>query len=43
MPISPPHYLKAETVSDLIEGYVDKVLSVIGVPTGNGWKQGELD
>ncbi len=43
MPISPPHYLKAETVSDLIEGYVDKVLSIIGVETGNGWKQGELD
>ena len=43
MPISPPHYLKAATVNDLIEGYVDKLLNIIGVATGNGWKHGELD
>ena len=43
MPISPPHYLNAENVSDLIEGYVDKILNVIGVKTGNGWRHEELE
>jgi 3-polyprenyl-4-hydroxybenzoate decarboxylase len=43
MPISPPHYLKADTVNDLIKAYVDKVLNIIGVGTGNGWKHDELD
>ena len=38
MPISPPHYLNAENINDLIEGYVDKILNVIGVSTGNGWR-----
>lgn len=44
MPISPPHYLKAESVSDLVEGYVDKLLSVIGVGNGyGGWRYEELE
>ncbi|MEQ9618490.1 MAG: UbiX family flavin prenyltransferase [Deltaproteobacteria bacterium] len=43
MPISPPHYMNAESVEGLIEGYVDKVLNIIGVETGNGWKHEELE
>ena len=43
MPISPPHYLNAENINDLIEGYVDKILNVIGVSTGNGWRHEELE
>ncbi len=43
MPISPPHYLKSEKVNDLVESYVDKLLSVIGVQNGSGWKSEELD
>lgn len=44
MPISPPHYMKAETVSDLVEGYVDKLLSIVGASDGNGgWHHEELD
>ena len=43
MPISPPHYINADTVKDLIEGYVDKVLNVIGVQTAKGWKYEELE
>ena len=43
MPISPPHYLEADTVNDLVQGYGDKLLNVIGVDTGNGWKHDELD
>ncbi len=43
MPICPPHYINAENVNDLIEGYVDKILNVIGVNTGNGWRHEELE
>jgi 3-polyprenyl-4-hydroxybenzoate decarboxylase len=43
MPISPPHYLKANTVNDLVRGYGDKLLNIIGVETTNGWKSEELD
>ncbi len=43
MPISPPHYMNAESVSSLVEGYVDKVLNMVGVETGNGWRHEELE
>ncbi len=43
MPISPPHYMNTESVSSLVEGYVDKVLSMVGVDTGNGWRHEELE
>ena len=43
MPISPPHYLEADTINDLVQGYGDKLLNIVGVETGNGWKSQELD
>ena len=43
MPISPPHYMNANNINELIEGYVDKVLNVVGVKTANGWKYEELE
>ena len=43
MPISPPHYINPNSVNDLIVGYVDKVLNIIGVESGNGWRYEELD
>ena len=43
MPISPPHYLEANTVNDLVRGYGDKLLNIIGVETAKGWKSEELD
>lgn len=43
MPISPPHYIKANSVNDLVEGYVNKILDVIGVDVPNGWMHQELD
>ena len=42
-PICPPHYMGAESVDKIIEGYVDKVLNLVGVDTGNGWRQQELE
>ena len=43
MPICPPHYIEVEKVDDLIEGYVDKLLNIVGVETKNGWRSEELD
>ena len=43
MPISPPHYIEIKGVNDLVEGFVDKVLKVIGVGDGGGWRHEELD
>jgi 4-hydroxy-3-polyprenylbenzoate decarboxylase len=43
MPISPPHYMEIKSVNDLVEGFVDKVLKVIGLGDGGGWRQEELD
>jgi len=43
MPISPPHYLRIKTVDDLVQGYVNKVLNVIGVGESNGWMHEELE
>jgi len=43
MPISPPHYLESNTVNDLVSGYVDKLLNIVGVETTKGWKSEELD
>jgi len=35
--------MNAGNINELIEGYVDKVLNVVGVKTGNGWKYEELE
>lgn len=43
MPISPPHYMGVETVDDVIEGYVDKLLNTVGVETENSWKREDLE
>jgi 4-hydroxy-3-polyprenylbenzoate decarboxylase len=43
MPISPPHYIDAKTVNDLVEGFVNKVLKVIGIDDGSGWRQEDLE
>lgn len=43
MPISPPHYIELKTINNLVEGFVDKVLKVIGVSDGGGWRHEELE
>lgn len=42
-PVCPPHYMGAESVDNIIEGYVDKLLNMVGVKTENGWRQDELE
>lgn len=43
MPICPPHYMEANTVEDLVGGYVDKLLGTIGIDNGRGWRSEELE
>jgi len=43
MPISPPLYFVPTTVEEYVQGFVDKVLNVIGVETGKGWRAEELE
>jgi len=43
MPISPPHYIEFNNVDDLVQGYVNKVLSVVGAGDFDGWMHEELD
>ncbi len=42
MPISPPHYSGARTASELVGGFVDKLLSVSSGTEIDGWRSGDL-
>jgi 4-hydroxy-3-polyprenylbenzoate decarboxylase len=42
MPVSPPWYRNPDTMDDVVNGFVDKVLPVIGVPVASGWRSEEL-
>ncbi|HEY3874630.1 MAG TPA: UbiX family flavin prenyltransferase [Candidatus Kapabacteria bacterium] len=43
MPISPPLYFVPSTVEEYVQGFVNKVLSMIGVDIGKGWRAEELE
>lgn len=43
MPISPPLYFVPKTVDEYINGFVDKVLGVVGVRHSKGWRSEELE
>lgn len=43
MPVSPPFYQKPASLPDLINGYVDKVRGVLGLPVEAGWRSRDLD
>jgi 4-hydroxy-3-polyprenylbenzoate decarboxylase len=43
MPISPPLYFVPKTVDEYVNGFVDKVLNVIGVKSGKRWRGDELE
>jgi 4-hydroxy-3-polyprenylbenzoate decarboxylase len=42
MPISPPLYFVPQTVDQYVNGFVDKVLGVIGIRSSKGWREDEL-
>lgn len=43
MPVSPGWYDRPRTLDDLVSGFVDRVLQVLGVEVAGGWRAGELD
>ena len=43
MPISPPWYRAPKTLEDAVRGFTDKVLGVLGEPSGAGWREEELE
>jgi 4-hydroxy-3-polyprenylbenzoate decarboxylase len=43
MPISPPLYFVPTSVEEYVQGFVNKLLDVVGVPTGKGWRWEELE
>ena len=43
MPISPSWYTGPKSLDDLVGGFTDKVLALLGERTGRGWRQEELE
>jgi len=42
MPVSPPWYRRPTTLDQLVDGFSDKVLHLLGEPAGEGWRESEL-
>jgi 4-hydroxy-3-polyprenylbenzoate decarboxylase len=43
MPISPPLYFVPTTVEGYVQGFVDKLLNMVGVESGKGWRSEDLE
>ena len=43
MPIAPPWYRKPTSLDQLISGFTDKVLGLLGERAGPGWRETELE
>lgn len=43
MPISPPLYFVPKTVDEYVGAFTNKVLQQLGVATGKGWREEELE
>ena len=43
MPISPPWYRKPGSLEDLVAGFSDKVLGLLGEDAGKGWRENDLE
>ena len=43
MPISPPWYQDPQDLDDLVQGFTNKVLALLGEPSGPGWRESELE
>ncbi|MGH9318897.1 MAG: UbiX family flavin prenyltransferase [Vicinamibacteria bacterium] len=42
MPVSPPWYKNPKSMDDVVNGFIDKVLPLIGVPVAGGWKSDQI-
>jgi 4-hydroxy-3-polyprenylbenzoate decarboxylase len=43
MPISPPWYRNPKSLDELVAGYTDKLLALLGEAAGPGWREEELE
>ncbi|HET9326268.1 MAG TPA: UbiX family flavin prenyltransferase [Candidatus Eisenbacteria bacterium] len=43
MPIAPPWYRKPASLEDLVSGFSDKVLGLLGEDAGQGWREDDLE
>jgi 4-hydroxy-3-polyprenylbenzoate decarboxylase len=43
MPIAPPWYRKPGSLEDLVSGFSDKVLGLLGEDAGKGWREDDLE
>jgi len=43
MPVSPPWYKSPKSMDDVVDGFIDKVLMVLGVDVPGGWRSKELE
>ena len=43
MPVSPPWYRNPATLDELVRGFTDKLLGVLGEDAGSGWREAELE
>jgi flavin prenyltransferase len=43
MPVSPPWYRNPTDLGQLVGGFTDKVLNLLGEPAGGGWREDELE
>ncbi len=43
MPVSPPWYRNPANLDELVGGFTDKVLRLLGESAGEGWREGELE
>lgn len=43
MPVSPPWYGNPEKLDDLVAGFTNKLLALLGEPAGPGWREEELE
>lgn len=42
MPVSPPWYKNPKSMDEVVDGFIDKVLPILGVPVPGGWRSDEL-
>ena len=43
MPVSPPWYGRPASLEDLVAGFTDKILALLGEGGGPGWRDHELE
>ena len=39
MPVAPPWYRNPQSMNEVVDGFCDKILGVLGVPSGPGWRE----